>query len=287
MQKLGFVGAGPVGTAFAVNLSQRGYRVVGVVDLDPAEAQWLADEISGCRPYASAQSLVDDADIVFITTPDDRIEEVAGGLIWRTGKAAVHCSGATTVRAFEAARRQGAMAGGIHPCQTFSGRDQAIANLPASTFGIEAEEPFRSTLTEIAQALDGDHVYLTSEDKALYHAAAFIAAGYTYTLVDIATDLWQHFGKSKEAATRAYVPLMQGTVNNIATIGFPGCPTGPITRGDVGTIEGHIVTLQKHAPDLLRLYKELGLKSLPVSVARGTLSEDKASELRALFEAAD
>ena len=169
MPKLGFIGAGPVGTAFAVNLARRGYAVAGAYDVDAGAARPLFDAVAGCRACESAQAVVDGADLVFITTPDGRIAEVAGALAWRAGQAVVHCSGATTVQALDAAARQGALAGAIHPNQSFAGREQAIANLPGSTFGIEAEEPLRTTLTEIATALGGDTVYLTSEDKALYH----------------------------------------------------------------------------------------------------------------------
>lgn len=285
MQKLGFVGAGPVGTAFAVNLSQRGYQVVGIFDVVGEAARRLAGDVPGSRVFDDAQTLVDSADIVFITTPDDTIPKVAASLTWSAGKAAVHCSGASTVHALDAAREQGALAGAIHPCQTFAGREQAITNLPAATFAIEAEEPLRTTLVALAEALDGDVVHLTAEDKALYHAAACIASAYFYTLVDVATDLWQAFGKSKADATKAYIPLLQGSVNNIANIGFPGCPTGPITRGDVKTIQNHIAALKRHAPDALALYRELSLKTIPVGTAKGTLSEEKAAELRSVLEA--
>lgn len=284
MARLGFIGAGPVGTAFAVNLAGRGYQVAAVFDRDPEAAQRLAGEIAGCAAQASAQAVVDAADTVFITTPDDFIAKVAAALRWRPGQAAVHCSGATTVEALEAAAAQGAHAGAIHPCQSFAGRDQAIANLPGTTFAIEAEEPLRSTLTTLAKALEGEVVYLTSEDKALYHAAACFAAAYAYTLVDVATELWKSFGKSKAEATKAYIPLLRGTVNNIANVGFPGCPSGPLMRGDVKTIERHFAALGKHAPEVLPLYKALGLRTLPVGLAKGTLSEDKAAVLRALLE---
>ena len=142
----------------------------------------------------------------------------------------------------------------------------------------------KTTLTEIARALDGDLVYLTSEDKALYHAAACIACNYFYTLVKIATDLWQNFGKSTEESAKAYIPLLQGSVNNIASVGFPGCLTGPIARGDVKTIQRHLAALEKCAPDILPLYKELGLKTIPIGIAKGTLSKGKAEELQHLLE---
>ncbi len=278
MTALGFIGAGPVGTAFAVNLSRRGQRVAGVFDVRGEAARRLAGEVAGCQVFDQAQALVEAADLVFITTPDDLIAKVTGELRWRPGQAAVHCSGATTVEALEAARAQGALAGAIHPCQSFAGREQAIANLPGATFAIEAEEPLRTTLTAMAKALDGEVVYLTSEDKALYHAD---------TLADIATDLWASFGKSKAEATKAYIPLLRGTVSNIESVGFPGCPTGPILRGDVKTIERHFAALAKHAPDILPLYKALGLRTIPLGLAKGTLSEIKAAELRSLLARAD
>ncbi len=283
MVNIGFIGSGPVGTAFGVNLSRRGYPVIGVYDVVPDAAQQFADAVPGSQVFEKAQELVDAAGLVFITTPDDIIPRVAAELKWHSGQSVIHCSGASTVHSLDSAKEQGAMVGSIHPCQTFAGREQAIANLPGSTFAIEAEEPLKTTLTEIARALDGDWVYLTSEDKALYHAAACIACNYFYTLVKIATDLWQNFGKTTEEATKAYIPLLQGSVNNIASVGFPGCLTGPIARGDVATIKRHLAALEKHAPDILPLYKELGRQTIPIGIAKGTLSEDKAKELRSLL----
>jgi predicted short-subunit dehydrogenase-like oxidoreductase (DUF2520 family) len=282
--KIGFIGAGPVGTAFGVRLSQLDYKVIAVYDVSLAAAQRFAKTISGCQIYEKAQELADTVEFVFITTPDDIIPKVAAELNWHKGQSVVHCSGATSVDALVTAKQQEAMVGSIHPCQTFAGIDQAIENLPGSTFAIEAEEPLRSTLTEIATALNGDWVYLTAEDKALYHAAACIACNYFYTLVKLATDLWQNFGKSTAEATKAYMPLLQGSLNNIANVGLPSALTGPIARGDTATIRKHLAALEKYAPDLLPLYKELGMWTIPIGVAKGTLSQSKAEELHALLK---
>lgn len=284
MLKIGFIGVGPVGTAFGVRLSQLGYEVIGIYDVSLAAAQRFAQAVPGCQIYQKAQELVDTAEFVFITTPDDIIPKVAAELNWHAGQSVVHCSGATSVDALEPAKQQGAMVGSIHPCQTFSGIDQAIANLPGSTFAIEAEEPLRGILKDIATTLNGDWVFLTAEDKALYHAAACIACNYFYTLVKLATDLWQNFGKSTAEATKAYLPLLRGSVNNIANVGFPGCLTGPIARGDLATIRKHLAALEKYAPDLLPLYKELGIRTIPLALAKGTLNQNRAEELRALLQ---
>jgi predicted short-subunit dehydrogenase-like oxidoreductase (DUF2520 family) len=283
MTTLGFIGAGPVGTTFGVRLSEQGYRTAGVADISPAAAERFARLVPGCRVFATNQELVDAVDMVFITTADDFIAKVSSELKWRKGQVAVHCSGASTVGSLEAARQEGARVGSIHPCQTFAGIDQAIANLPGSTFAIEAEEPVKTTLTEMARALKGDVVYLTSEDKVLYHAAAAIACNYFTTIVKLATDLWRNFGKTPADAIKAYMPLLRGTLTNIEAVGFPKCLTGPIARGDAATIDRHLAALKKYAPDMLPLYKELGRFTIPIAQDKGSLTADKAEELKQLL----
>jgi len=284
VKKLGFIGAGPVGTTFGVRLSEKGYPVIGVADISPEAAQRFAGRVPGCRVFGNNQDLADAADMVFITTADDFIAPVSAGLKWRSGQTVVHCSGASTVRSLETARQQGARVGSIHPCQTFAGVEQAIANLPGSTFAIEAEEPVKTTLSEMARALQGDIVYLTSEDKVLYHAAAAIACNYFTTIVKLATDLWRNFGKTSSDGIKAYMPLLRGTLTNIETVGFPKCLTGPIARGDVATIRRHLAALEKYAPDMLTLYKELGSFTVPIGQDKGTLSAEKADELMRLLK---
>jgi len=284
MPKIGFIGAGPVGTAFGVRLSQLGYEVIAVCDVSLAAAQRFAKAVPDCQIYEKTQELADTTEFVFITTPDDIIPRVAAQLNWHTGQSVVHCSGATSTQDLEPAKQQGALVGSIHPCQTFASIDQAIENLPGSTFAIEAEEPLRGILTDMATALKGDWVYLTAEDKALYHAAACIACNYFYTIVKLATDLWQNFGKSTAEATKAYLPLLHGSVNNIGNVGFPHCLTGPIARGDLATIRKHLAALEKYAPDMLPLYKELGFWTIPIALAKGTINENTAEELRTLLK---
>jgi predicted short-subunit dehydrogenase-like oxidoreductase (DUF2520 family) len=284
VKKLGFIGAGPVGTTFGVRLSEKGYPVIGVADIHPDAAQRFADRVSGCRVFGNNQELADAADMVFITTADDFIATVSAGLKWRSGQTVVHCSGASTVQSLETARQQGARVGSIHPCQTFAGVEQAIANLPGSTFAIEAEEPVKTTLTEMARALQGDIVYLTSEDKVLYHAAAAVACNYFTTIVKLATDLWRNFGKTSADGIKAYMPLLRGTLTNIETVGFPKCLTGPIARGDVATVRRHLAALEKYAPEMLTLYKELGSFTVPIGQDKGTLSSEKADALIRLLK---
>jgi len=280
---IGFIGAGTTGTALAVGLAQRGYPVVGVSSRSLSSAEKLAARITGCKVYSQAQQLADAAQLIFITTPDDAISIVAAEVKWHDGQSIVHCSGAHSVDILEAAKQYGARTGCFHPLQTFASVDQAIDNIPGSTFAIEAEEPLASILKEMATALEGDWVILKAGDKVLYHAAAVMACNYLVTLVKLATDLWQTFDVPPAQAIKALMPLLRGTLSNIENVGLPNCLTGPIARGDLGTIGRHLESLSRQAPSLLEIYKELGSETVPIALAKGKIDMQKAEELRALL----
>ena len=76
---------------------------------------------------------------------------------------------------------------------------------------------------------------------------------------------------------------LRGTINNIDNIGLPNCLTGPIARGDLGTIERHLSALEAKNPSLLTTYKELGLQTIPIALAKGKINEHKAEEIKALL----
>jgi len=284
MLKIGFIGAGTTGNALAVRLSQRGWPVVAVSSRTVSSAQKLAGLVPNCQVCHTAQELADAAELVFITTPDDVITQVCDEVKWHEGQSVVHCSGAHSVNILESARIFGAAVGSFHPLQTFADVNQAIENLPGSTFALEAEEPLLSTLKKLTSLLNGNWVELKPGDKVMYHTAAVFACNYLVTLVKLALDLWLDFGVSSKEATRALLPLLKGTIKNIDAIGLPDCLTGPVARGDLGTIERHLSALEARNPSLLTTYKELGLKTIPVALAKGKIDERKAVEMKALLK---
>jgi len=283
MMKTGFIGAGTTGTALAVRFSEKGWPVVGAYSRTSSSADKLARLLPTCRAYHTLQELADVAEMVFITTPDDVIAQVCSEVHWHKGQSVLHCSGAHSVDILEPARKLGANVGSFHPLQTFADVDQAMANLPTSTFGLEAEEPLLSTLKELASLLDGNWVELKPGDKVLYHVAAVFACNYLVTLVRLALDLWKGFGVSSREATGCLLPLLRGTLNNIDSIGLPNCLTGPVARGDLGTIDRHLNALRAKNPSLLTVYKELGLQTIPIALAKGKINEQKAEEMKALL----
>ncbi|MEK7280952.1 MAG: DUF2520 domain-containing protein, partial [Chloroflexota bacterium] len=276
MTKVGFIGAGKVGTALAVKLGEQGYPVVAVASRSLSSAQKLSRKAVGSQVYNSGQEVADKAELVFITTPDDQIGPVAASISWRRGQKVVHCSGAASLDILEPARELGAHVGGFHPLQTFAGIDQALENLPGSFFALEGDEEIKEELRKMALALNGQCVELGAGDKALYHLSAVIACNYWVTLVQVATDLWAHFGKDTSQALKALLPLLRGTLNNLAQVGLPQARPGPIARGDVTTIKKHLQVMEEKAPHLLSLYRELGLHTIPIGKAKGALSDPGA-----------
>jgi predicted short-subunit dehydrogenase-like oxidoreductase (DUF2520 family) len=283
---IGFIGAGTVGTALALRLSERGHCVVAIASRTPASAERLAARLGGGCRVATKDEVAASAEMVFITTPDDAIQSVASEVAWHAGQSVVHCSGVASTDILEAAHRAGAQVGGFHPLQSFANVEAALRNIPGSTFGLEAEEPLLSRLKGMAEVLGGTFVVLGPGDKVLYHAAAVMACNYFVTLVKLSTDLWQCFGVDSKTAFAALRPLVQGTVNNLAEVGLPQALTGPIARGDIGTLERHLFALNERVPEVVSTYCELGLQTIPVALAKGRIGPDSAEAMRRLLRQA-
>jgi predicted short-subunit dehydrogenase-like oxidoreductase (DUF2520 family) len=281
--KVGFIGTGTVGSALAQALNDCGYPVVAVSSRNSISATKLAGNIEGCRAFARNQQVADAAELLFIATPDDVIAQTVELLKWRQGQSIVHLSGADSSQILSAAKMYGACVGVFHPLQTFAGGHKVIDKLPGITYSLEAEEPLLATLKDIVDDLGGHWIELKSQDRALYHVAAVFACNYLVTLVKLSTDLWHTFGVTSEEAIRALLPLLKETVESIDGIGLPNCLTGPIARGDSGTIKKHLAALENKTPELVAIYRELAEKTIPIALAKGRIDSEKAAALRAVI----
>jgi predicted short-subunit dehydrogenase-like oxidoreductase (DUF2520 family) len=286
--KLGIIGAGTVGTALAVGLSGEGYQIAAVASRSRSSAVRLARSalLPEVRIYDTFQGVADNADFVFITTPDDAIALISAQIHWRSGQFVTHCSGADSLDILEPAKKVGAQVGSFHPLQTFASIPKAVENLPGSTFALEAEGELLEILKGMVSALKGRWIKLEAGDKAAYHAAAVMSSNYLVTLVKMSADLWDTFGIPREQAVQALLPLLKGTINNIESVGIPNALTGPIDRGDLGTVQMHLNTLKAIAPNMVAAFCEMGLQTIPVAAARGKISGRQARELEKLFHQA-
>ena len=280
---IGFIGAGMTGTALAARLWQRGYAVVAVSSRSLGSAKRLASFVSDCTVCDGPQQVADLASVVFITTPDDIISDIAAGIRWRPGQVAVHCSGVHSIDILEPAGRSGAHTCCLHPLQTFAGLEEAINNLSGSTFALEGDEAGLAVAHELAQALEGNIILLKAGDKVTYHIAAVTLSNYLVALMKTSADLWQSFGIPQEEAVKALLHLLKGTVRNIERVGIPGCLTGPIARGDVETVRKHVTALENGQSEKMDIYRVMGLKTLEIALAKGRISLETAEEIRNLL----
>lgn len=285
-QRIGFIGAGRVAQGLAWGLAQKNHRVVAVASRSLASAQSLAARIPGCEASVGAQAVIERADLVFVSVPDDAIAAVAASLKWRTGASAVHCSGATEVSALQPAAAAGAHIGGFHPLQLFADPEIALAGLPGCTIAIEAEQPLLSELELLASSLQCRTIVLPPGCRARYHASAHYAAGFVITMLKEAADVWQTFGVSREDTVRALLPMLRGTAAAVERLGLAQGLAGTYSRGDIGTLKKHLADMERVGPEALKLYCELALRSIPLGLERGGYDETRAEEMRALLRRA-
>lgn len=238
--------------------------------------------IPGCVAAPSSDAAAHAADIVFLTVPDDAIATVQGGIDWKSGQLAIHCSGALPAAIFERALGSGARAAGFHPLQTFADSATGLANLPRSTIGIEADDETWPFLAELARDLSATPVRISPENRAVYHAASAILSNGTVGLMAVAAQLWAGLGIERPEAVRALLPLLQGTVRNIEALGIPLALTGPVLRGDVGTVQRHVAALAD-VPEEQAVYRTVSHRLIELALERGTIDDDQAQALRSIL----
>ena len=282
--KIGFIGAGRLGCALAWSLAERGLAVTAVTSTFAADAGKLSAPIRSCMSVANAQAVVDACDLVFVTTPDGAIEATTAQARWRPGVAAVHCSGVTDVAALDAAKRDGAMTGGFHPMQTFGDPAAAARSLPGCTITIEAEAPLDATLVAIAHKLECRVNRLPPGMRGRYHAAAGYTSQFVNALFAEAAKIWQSWGATQEDAVRALLPLARGTLESIGAAGVADGMPGPVSRGDIGSIEKHVQALTPLGPEVMEFYRVVCDRTIPLGLARGAIDEQGAAKLRAILE---
>ena len=284
---IAILGLGKVGTAVGHLLKSAGYRIIAVADQSPAALK-KGIPFTGGQAFETPVEAAAAANCVIITTTDDAIasvcrEIVANGAV-REGDKVIHMSGAGGLDLLAPARQVGAHVASIHPIQSFADVEGAIMNIPGSTFGITADDEVRAWAVSMVTALKGVPFFVPERDKALYHAAACMASNYLTTLMHMVETTYRALGLNRTEAIRAFWPLVRGTLLNIETRGAVEALTGPIARGDAGTIEKHLRALRETLPDFLNAYCELGLMTVDMALQNGTLTRERAQTIKTLFK---
>lgn len=286
------IGCGKVGKALGKQLAEAGYRPAGFASRSLSSAKKTA-EIAGVpdRCFEKTWEAAKSADIVFITTPDDAVNETCGVISGHSGFAdnavVLHCSGALSSTELASAKSAGAVTGiatgSMHPLQSFAVEkpDNPFRGIMMAVEGdVEAVKRAR----EIARDLEATPFTITTEGKILYHAAAVVASNYLVTLMDLAVKLMAASGVKQSEAFEILKPLISGTLSNIETTGIPDALTGPIARGDVNIVEKHVRAIGLLSEEMARYYSMSGVETIKVARKKGTLSAEAAKQLLQIFQ---
>ena len=278
------VGCGKVGTALAIFLARAGYVPAGFASKSLSSAKHLADIVFSNHFSDIPWHITRAADVVFITTPDSAIEETCSVIAQNAGftnhAVVLHCSGALSSSVLSHAKTCNARIGSMHPLQSFASADYRNNPFKGIIVSVEGDAPAVNIAKTIAADLGGTAVTLLTEAKTLYHASAVAASNYLVTLIDLAVQLIQEAGIHRRDAFNLLRPLIEGTLSNIEKVGVRKALTGPIARGDVKTVKKHVEEIGFKRPDLLALYKLLGLYTVDIAAAENTVSKSTIRELK-------
>ena len=287
--KFAIIGAGMVGTAIGTLLKQAGHHIASMADISAVHLK-RAQKYIRATGYEDAAEAASAADCILISTRDDRILDACTDIASRTslkGKIVFHLSGAGGLDLLEPASKAGAAVASIHPLQSFSSIDGAISSIPGSYFGITAGIGAKKISIDLVHDLKGIPLLISPEQKPLYHAAACIASNYLVSLMSVVEAISLAVGIKEKDARRAYLPLVYGSLKNIEKQGCADALTGPIARGDAGTIEKHLKALKGKLSHHLPFYSELGKITVDLARKKGTLSADQAQTIIELLKGAN
>lgn len=268
--RVAVIGAGRVGTALATALARLpDVEVAGVSSRTPAHAEALAARL-GVVHLSPAEALT--ADLTLVAVADDAIAPVVAALAADLGESdgegrcVVHCSGALGLEPLQPLAARGWQVGSWHPAQSFA--PQAAGVAPDVAFTITAAEPWSSRLAGLTDAFGARPVRLAAEQRPAYHAALVLATNLGQTLMARAVDVLVGTGMTRDQALAVLLPLLRGGLDNVEQVGLPAAITGPLVRGDLGTVRGHLGGLAPY-PEAERLYREVSTSLVPLLVERG------------------
>lgn len=271
------IGAGRVGTAIGAILHQQGYPIRGVARRSMARAEEAVRFIGAGTPTTDPVQAAEGADIVFVTVPDSLVAEVAAvlgsGRSFGPDDLLIHTSGALPADALVAPGTEQALHLSLHPIQTIAEPQSGIERLKGSAFGLEGSPEAVERGKKLVEAMGGVPLVIAPGQKALYHAASCVMSNYLIGLIDAGLELYQLAGIPRDQALAAVGPLLQGTLDNVIRLGLPAALTGPIERGDLGTIERHMQALgqvdsAEQRKRLEQMYRLLGVQTLNVAAQK-------------------
>lgn len=286
---VGIVGTGHAGMALAVALTRAGWPVRAVSSRDAGRRADVAAVLPDAQVARSPTEVAAVADLILLAVPDDAIRVVATGLGARPGSVVTHLSGVHPAEVLRDLVAPGVAVGALHPLVAFADAERGAMALDGAYVVIDGDAQAVATLRSLVDALGARPVVLAPGDdralvKAAHHAAAVLAAGGFVALLDAIVALGRIAGLDEATAIAAYGSLVHQGLANADVLGVDAALTGPVARGDTGTVRAHLATIDTSAPDLRELYLAMARRQLTIAERRGGLAHDAADALESLLD---
>ena len=273
---VGVVGTGRVGAVLGAALARAGHDVVAASAVSAASRARAADLLPGV-PVVPVEQVVRNASLVLLTVPDDALTDLVEGLAAtgavQRGQLVAHTSGRHGLAVLEPAVREGALPLALHPALPFAGTRVDLERLHGTVFGVTAPEVLRPVAEVLVVEMGGEPVWLTEEQRPLWHAALAHGANHLTTLVASAADLLREAGVEQPAHVLG--PLLGAALDGALRSGDAAL-TGPVARGDAGTVRAHLEALAAVAPEVLPSYLAMARLTADRAIAAGRLDPDRA-----------
>jgi predicted short-subunit dehydrogenase-like oxidoreductase (DUF2520 family) len=278
-ESIGIAGAGRIGQALGRLLLDLGQPVSAVASRHAERAAEAARFIGGTVKAVSYRSLPEHASRILVAVPDGAISCVARALVkggMRSGLA-LHTSGSQGADALAPLIAAGVACGALHPLQTVASPVEGLRALAGVTFAIDGEGDAGTWAEQIVGLLGGRVLRIGAASRPIYHAAAVMASNYVVALLASAVMLMKEAGVEESAAWQALAPLARTSLENVLRMG-PAALTGPVERGDSGTVRSHLLALERVPASVRELYRAAGLTAVEIARDRG-LPEARAVEI--------
>jgi predicted short-subunit dehydrogenase-like oxidoreductase (DUF2520 family) len=277
---IGVVGAGRVGTAMGAAFAHAGHTITGASGRSDLAVARIEAFLPG-TPHRRAEDVVRAADLVIFAVPDDALAPLVAHLgesgAFRPGVIVAHTSGSHGIGILHPATARGALPLALHPAMTFTGAADDIDRLTSGiSFGVTAPDDLKPLVTQLVAELGGSPEWIPDDRRALYHTALAHGANHLVTLVNEAMDRLRDAGVIHPE--KVLGPLLHAALDNTLAMG-DGALTGPVSRGDAGTIAKHLDTLAATAPDSVPTYLALARRTADRAIASGRLSPMDAESL--------
>lgn len=282
--RVGVVGCGRVGAVLGAALRDAGHEVVATSAVSEASLERAEALLPGV-PIVAPDEVVRRADLVLMTIPDDQIASVVAGFaslgLFDEPKIVAHAAGALGLEPLAPVVERGGLAFVVHPAMTFSGEAKDVDRLVGTVFAVTGSWESLAVGQSLVLDIEGEPFVLPENQRATYHAALTHSANHTVTLVAQAMQLLRECGVDNPE--RVLRPLMEATVDNALQRGDRAL-TGPVSRGDVGTVAGHLDTLEDHAPDIAETYRALARATAERAIVMRRVPAEQIGALREVLD---